>query len=324
MTKVRWGILGCGDVTEVKSGPALQKAQNSSLVAVMRRDAAKAADYAARHGVPKHYSDAQALIDDADVDAVYVATPPSSHFELALRVAAARKPCLVEKPMARVFGECQMMVGAFERAGVPLFVAHYRRAQPRFLRVRELVRSGAVGRPTSARVEHATPILRGDASTTWRVDPAVAGGGLFFDLASHALDLLDFFLGPIVSAHGEARNTGGVYAAEDVVAASFAFKSGAVGTGLWNFNAGHKADGIVITGTDGEIEVPVFSSGPIIVRTGDRTQTIAFDQIPHVHQPFIQTVVDELLGRGRCESHGQDGARTAWVMDQCVARFDLT
>ena len=291
----------------------------------MRRDAAKAADYAVRHGAAEVLRRCAGRSSTMPMLTPSTSPrPPSSHCALALRVAAARKPCLVEKPMAMNVAECERMIEAFERAGVPLFVAHYRRAQPRFLRVRELVRDGAIGRPTSARVFHAEPRFAPDATRRWRVDPAVAGGGLFFDVASHALDLLDFFLGPIVSAHGEARNTGGAYTAEDAVAACFAFESGVVGTGLWNFNASHKADGIVVSGTEGEIEVPVFSLGPIVVRAEGRTETMAFDPLPHVHQPFIQTVVDDLLGRGRCESTGRDGARTAWVMDQCVASFYRT
>src|SRR5688500_4072884 len=106
MDEIRWGIIGCGDVTEVKSGPGFQKARGSALVAVMRRDRAKAEDFARRHGVPRAYTDAEALIADPDVDAVYIATPPSSHRALALQVAAARKPCLVEKPMAMTHDEC--------------------------------------------------------------------------------------------------------------------------------------------------------------------------------------------------------------------------
>ena len=109
---IRWGIIGCGDVCEVKSGPGFQKAANSALVAVMRRDGGKAADYAKRHGVPRWYDDAEALIGDPEVDAVYVATPPGSHLEYALRVAAAGKPCYVEKPMARTHAECRRMIGA--------------------------------------------------------------------------------------------------------------------------------------------------------------------------------------------------------------------
>ncbi|MDX5436908.1 MAG: Gfo/Idh/MocA family oxidoreductase, partial [Pontibacter sp.] len=139
MQKVRWGIIGCGDVTEVKSGPAFQKIENSELVAVMRRDSAKAQDYAARHGVPKWYDSAEALIHDPDVDAVYIATPPDSHAAYTLRVAAAGKSVYVEKPMALNYTQCQEMLAACNQANVPLFIAYYRRSQPLFLKVKELL-----------------------------------------------------------------------------------------------------------------------------------------------------------------------------------------
>jgi 1,5-anhydro-D-fructose reductase (1,5-anhydro-D-mannitol-forming) len=321
MDSVRWGMIGCGDVAEVKSGPALQKASGSALVAVMRRDAAKAADYAARHGVPRHYHDADALIADPGVDAVYIATPPSSHCELALRVAHAGKPCLVEKPMALNHAECFIMVEAFEARHVPLFVAYYRRALTRFVSARELLRAGAIGKPTSIHICQFDRLLQGEAVEAWRVDPAVAGAGLFLDLASHGFDLLDYLLGPIVSVAGFATNTGGAYRAEDVTTASFLFESGVAGTGAWNFNADRNADGIVVTGSDGEMHMPVFANSALVVRKGGSEEVLPFHNPPHVHQPLIQTVVDELLGRGRCESTGRSAARASWVMDRCVARY---
>src|SRR5919112_2923363 len=196
MSTIRWGIIGCGDVTEVKSGPGFQKADGSALVAVMRRDGDEARDYARRHGVPRAYDNADALIADPEVDAVYVATPPSSHCDLALRIAAAGKPCLVEKPMARNHAECVRMVEAFRGRNLPLWVAYYRRALPRFLTVRDCLAKGGVGRVTSVHVQVTAPLLTG-AEAGWRVDPEASGGGLFFDLASHCFDLLDFLAGEI-------------------------------------------------------------------------------------------------------------------------------
>jgi predicted dehydrogenase len=318
---IRWGMIGCGAVAEVKSGPALQKAAGSSLVAVMRRDAEKAADYARRHGVPRHYDRAAALVADPEVDAVYVATPPSSHLELALLAAEAGKPCLVEKPMALCHAECVRMMEAFEARGVPLFVAYYRRALPRFLEARRLLQAGAIGTPTSAHIFQYDRLLQGDAARVWRVDPAVAGGGLFLDLASHGFDLLDFLLGPIAAVAGIAVNTGGSYSAEDLTTACFPFESGIAGTGVWNFNADRSADGIVVTGTAGELHMPVFADAPLRLVAGGRDETLPFTNPPHVHQPLVQTIVDELLGRGRCESTGRSGARASWVMEQCLSGY---
>ena len=321
MDIVRWGIVGCGDVTEVKSGPGFQKAQHSALVAVMRRDRTKAEDYARRHGVPRVHGSVQALIDDPSVDAVYVATPPSSHCEIALAAAAAGKPCLVEKPMARNYTECTRMVGAFHAARVPLWVAYYRRALPRFLLVRQLLADGVVGRPTSAHIEVLDRLAAADQTRGWRFDRSVAGAGLFFDLGSHCLDLVDFLIGPISRVAGAAINSARAYATEDVTGAAFQIGDGTVGTGIWNFNAATKRDSFAIVGSEGEIRTSVFADDDVLVRRTSGETAHPVRNPPHVHQPLIQTIVDELLGHGHCESTGESGARTSWVLDQCVEGY---
>jgi 1,5-anhydro-D-fructose reductase (1,5-anhydro-D-mannitol-forming) len=321
MDHVRWGIIGCGDVTEIKSGLGLQKAQGSSLVAVMRRNRAKAEDYARRHGVPRVYGTADELTGDPEVDAVYIATPPGTHEALALRVAAAGKPCLVEKPMARNHAECLRMIDGFRTAGVPLWVAYYRRALPRFLKIRELLANGAIGRLTSVHVQINGRLATGESAANWRFDPAQAGAGLFLDLASHCLDLLDFLVGPVTDVSGFALNTGGAYAAEDVTAAAFRFDTRVAGTGIWNFHADATTDVMTFTGSAGALTTPVFADGDVHVTTADGTEVLPLRNPPHVHQPLIQTIVDELHGRGTCDSTGDSGARTSWVMDRCIAGY---
>jgi predicted dehydrogenase len=319
MDTVRWGIIGCGDVTEVKSGPALQKASGSALVAVFRRDLEKARDYARRHGVPRVHLDADALIDDPDVDVVYIATPPSTHCELALRVAAAGKPCLVEKPMARNHEECVRMVEAFRGAGVPLWVAYYRRALPRFVFAKTLLAERAIGAVTSLHVEVMDRLAGEHAG--WRIDPAIAGAGLFFDLGSHCVDVVDYLAGRIDDVCGFAMNTGGAYEAEDVTAACFRIGGCLAGTGIWNFNAADKRDALVCIGTRGRLRLPIFADGDVVVRTLGEEVVHHFRNPPHVHQPLIQTIVNELKGEGLCESTGESGARASWVLDRCVAGY---
>jgi predicted dehydrogenase len=315
---VRWGIIGCGEVTEVKSGPGFQKAEGSELAAVMRRDGAKARDYARRHGVPRWYDDADDLINDPSVDAVYVATPPSSHCALALRVAGAGKPCLVEKPMALNHRECLRMLDAFADRRLPLWVAYYRRALPRFLRVRECLRDGAIGRLTSVHVAVTAPLLAGNDAAAWRVDPSIAGAGLLFDLASHSFDLLDFLVAPITRISAVAVNTGRTYAAEDVTTAAFEFSTGSAGSAVFNFNASSKSDVMTFTGSQGEIETPIFSDTDVVVRRAEGATVYDIRNPPHVHQPLIQSMVDELEGRGACPSTGESAARTSLVLDECV------
>lgn len=326
MEMVRWGMIGCGEVTENKSGPGFYKAENSALVAVMARNRDKAVDYAKRRGVARVYERAADLIQAPEVDAVYVATPPSSHLELGLMVAAAGKPCLMEKPMAMNYAECVRMNDAFRSHGVPLFVAYYRRALPRFLKVRQLLNGGAIGTVTAVHItvskRLAAPAMSAsERAKQWRFDPTIAGAGLFLDLGSHSIDLLDFLLGRITRVCGYAVNTGHAYMAEDVTVACFEFESAIVGTGIWNFNADHAGDGIVFTGSDATLYTPVFTDGDIVLRRKEAEETFVFRNPPHVHQPLIQSVVNHLHGRGQCESTGESGARASWAMDQCIATF---
>lgn len=324
MRTIRWGIIGCGDVTEVKSGPGFQKADHSDLVAVMRRRGELARGYAERHGVPRWYDNAAALINDTEVDAVYIATPPSSHKEYTLMSAAAGKPAYVEKPMALNFAECEEMIAACAHGGVPLFVAYYRRGLPRFLKIKELVDSGAIGDVRFVRLTFYQPMAPEDqdpGKQTWRVDPAVGGGGRFVDLASHMLDFLDYALGPIVEVQGLAANQAGKYKAEDIVTGTFRFASGVQGVGIWCFTAFENRDITEIVGTDGKISFSTFDAQPLTLTTREGATEFSFDYPQHIAQPLIQTVVDELNGIGNCPSTGPTAARTSWVMDQMIKTF---
>jgi predicted dehydrogenase len=324
MNTIRWGIIGCGNVTEVKSGPGFQKAQNSSLVAVMRRNGQLAQDYAQRHGVPKWYDNGQALIDDSDVDAIYVATPPSSHKAYTIMAAEAGKPVYVEKPMAMNFGECQEMIDACREAGVSLFVAYYRRSLARFLKIKELIDSGAIGDVhfvSIALYQAVRPQELDSSNLPWRVLPEIAGGGIFVDLAAHQLDFLDYVLGPIVEVQGLAGNQAGHYPAEDIVTGTWRFESGVQGAGAWCFNAFETVDRTEIVGSKGRISYSTFGSEPVLLTTRNGDSEFAIDYPAHIQQPLIQTVVDDLLGVGRCPSSGESGARTSWVMDEMLAGY---
>lgn len=324
MKKVRWGIIGCGNVTEMKSGPALQKAENSELVAVMRRNGDLARDYAERHSVPKWTDDAQALIDDADVNAIYVATPPSSHMMYTCRAARAGKAVYVEKPMGMNYAECREMIDVCRRASVSLFVAYYRRALARFLKIKDLLDTGVIGKPrfvTITLYEPARTHYGGAGELPWRVLPEIAGGGIFVDLASHQLDFLDYLLGPIQEAQGYAGNQAGQYPAEDIVSGSFLFESGVQGSGNWCFNAFDEMDHTEIVGDKGRISYSTFNAKPVVLTTAVGSNEFTIDYPAHIQQPLIQTVVDDLLGKGHCPSTGENGGRANWVMDQMLAGY---
>jgi len=323
MKTIRWGMIGCGDVAEVKSGPGFYKADHSSLVAVMRRNGALAADYARRHGVVRWTEDADAIIEAADVDAVYIATLTDSHREYTLRCARAGKPVYVEKPMAMRHAECMEMIEACRNAGVPLWVGYYRRALPRFLKVRDLVEDGAVGpvRIVVSRQLSRAPKLGNGEPLPWRIDPAKSGGGFFFEAVCHTFDFLDFVFGPIEEARGFASNQSGAYRAEDTVAAAYRFRSGAEGCGTWCYAAGEDYEMNEIIGERGRLLFSTSQPVPIRLIRGDKVEDFPLGDPPHVHQPLIETIVAELNGSGYCPSTGISAARTAWVMDQILEPF---
>lgn len=324
MKTIHWGIIGAGDVCEKKSGPAFYKIENSALSAIMRRDEAKAKDFARRHAVPKYYIDAKELINDPGIDAIYVATPPHLHKEYAIMAMEAGKPVYVEKPMAMDYAECEMMNKVSEQTNQKLFVAFYRRALPYFIKVKSLIDEQYIGKILTVTVTHHVEAKESDLNRenhTWRVDKKIAGEGYFYDLAPHTLDILDFLLGEIESARGYSRNMGGYYDAKDTISAIFKFKSGVLGTGQWCFVAsGHSVqDTIEIKGTKGIITFGTFDFSPIEIESDEKTGSYNFFRPEHIQQPLIQTIVDELRGVGQCPSTGISGARTSRVMDMILA-----
>lgn len=315
-------MIGCGNVTEKKSGPAFSKIPNSSLVAVMGRSAEKAADYAQRHGVPKWYTNVDELINDPEVNAIYIATPPDVHLDYATRAMKAGKAVYVEKPMARNAAECEAMNQVSRQTGVPLFVAYYRRTLPYFVKLKELIDQKVIGDIRLVMVQiHYNPYaeeIGEDARPRWRVDPAISGGGHFHDLASHQFDFLEYVLGPIKLAQGISRNQAGLYEADDITVANFEFESGVLGTGSWCYtlNPEQRLDESQLIGSKGKITFSFFERFTIKVETADSTDEYLIPYPEHVQQPLIETIVQQLRGEGQCPSTGETGARANTIMDQ--------
>lgn len=323
MKTVKWGIIGCGDVTEVKSGPALMNSEHSEVVAVMRRSGELAKDYARRHHVPKWYDDAKALIDDPEVNAVYIATPPKFHEAYTLMAAKAGKHVYVEKPMARNYEECERMIKACDEAGVKLYVAYYRRALPRYLKVKELIEEGLIGDVQYVSIQYLDVITEEEYSESkpWRVIPDIAGGGKFLDLGSHTLDLFDYMMGPIEVTGGFAANTGQAYEAEDLVTLMGLIDGHIPLHGTWAFNSFRREDMNEIVGTKGKIQFSTFGSEPIRWITQDRIRSFDIVNPRHVQTHLIETIIDDLLGKAKAPSTGVTGARTNKVMDTVIKEY---
>lgn len=322
MKKISWGMIGCGDVTEVKSGPAFNKVTNSKLVAVMRRDTEKAKDYAQRHGVPKWYDDADSLINDDEVNAIYIATPPAFHEEYAIAAINAGKPVYIEKPMAMDYVSANMIAKLAKEKNVKVSVAHYRRGQPLFNKVKQLLSEKTIGEVRFAKLEFYKKSLNKEAlqipKVAWRVNPQIAGGGLFHDIAPHPLDLMYWFFGDIEKAHGYSVNQSKKYPADDIVSGNILFRSGVIFNGLWCFNVAEEnvKDLCEIQGSEGLMRFPIFEHKKIEIITNGKRKEILFEPLKHVQQPLIQKVVNYFLDKGPNPTPAEEGAIVMKLLDE--------
>lgn len=319
---VRWGIIGCGDVTEKKSGPAYQLVDGFELHAVMRRNSELAQDYAQRHKVPKWYDNADALISDPDIEAIYIATPPDSHEHYALKTAEAGKICCIEKPMAPDAASCLRVVNAFEYHELPLFVAYYRRCLPRFETIRSWINEGEIGVPRHVSWIFSRPPSKEDISDeyNWRTDKKVAFGGYFDDLASHGLDLFCHYFGAVVKAAGFSINQLGLYSAMDSVTGSWVHSSDVTGNGAWNFGADTVQDRVEILGSTGSIRFSMFGDEAVILEQNGLLSKHMLKHHKHIQFHHVLMMRDHLSGKASHPSSGKTAAHTAWVMDQVLGK----
>jgi predicted dehydrogenase len=325
MKAIKWGFIGCGEVTEKKSGPAFSLVEDSTVVAVMSRSADKARSYAQRHGIKRWYTDPQALLDDPEVNAVYIATPPSTHATFAIMAMKAGKPVYVEKPMAANYEDCCRINRISLTTGMPCFVAYYRRYLDYFQRVKQLVNSGAIGTVVNVQIRFAVPPRDLDYNSRnlpWRAQPDIAGGGYFYDLAPHQIDLLQEMFGPIIEAEGYTANRGGLYETEDSVSACFRFSNGVPGSGSWCFVAHESAkeDSVQIIGDKGSISFSVFTYAPIKLYTPTGCEEIRVENPTYVQLPLIRNVVQHLQGNAICTCDCVSATSVNWVVDRILGK----
>ncbi len=340
---IGWGIIGCGDVADRKSGAAFNLVPGSRLVSVMRQNGAAAEAFARRHGAARWTTDAQAVIQHPDVHAVYVATPPAHHLEYAMAVAAAGKACLLEKPAGRSLAEFQQIYSGFRAAGLPLFVSYYRRHLPRFRKVKELIDSGALGAIVSIDYRMTKP----SREKGWALDVARSGGGHFYGLAGHMLDLFDDWFGALEYTGSSVTNAIPRHTTEDSVSLSFSTAGGAVGSGLWNFAASGSGDQLVIDGVRGRITMRGTSvDKPVRVEfehharirlcktRGERAyqklryrlglparQRYRFDKVARPHLPLIADITQRLAAGEEIRDSGDAGLRTAQLVDRVLSPY---
>lgn len=323
---IRWGIIGCGDVTEVKSGPAYTKTDGFDLIAVMRRNSEKVKDYARRHGIKKYFTNGSDLINDSEVDAVYIATPPDTHKYYALKVAEAGKPCCIEKPLSPSYKDSLAILETFTNREIPLFVAYYRRSLPRFNQVSTWLNNKEIGEVRHIYWHLSKAPFEQDLSGeyNWRTDPNVAPGGYFDDLASHGLDLFTYLLGNIKDVFGISHNQQHLYAVDDAFSACWLHENGVTGSGFWNFGCASSEDRVEIFGSKGKIQFSVFGESPLLLNSDTLNREVFIEHPENIQLHHVQNMKKQLFGENyEHPSNGLTATHTSWVMDKILGKINM-
>lgn len=218
---IRWGILSTANIGRAAVIPAIQASRNGQVIAVASRDVQKGADFAARMGIARSYGSYEALLDDPEIDAVYIPLPNSLHCDWTVKAAQAGKHILCEKPLALIVTQCLEMDAAAREHGVLLMEAFMYSFHPRTEKVIELVRAGAIG-----------PLRMIQSSFTFRVTrpdnirlQADLGGGSLMDVGSYCVNICRTLAGeePVeVQAVAHWTNSG----VDDQMMGSLRFASG--------------------------------------------------------------------------------------------------
>ena len=317
---INWGMIGCGDVTEVKNGPGLYQAEHSRLLGITNRTRSKAESWVERHGAGKVYDSVEELLSDPEIDIVYIATTPDCHKDLAIACAEAGKHCYVEKPIALSYEEAEEIQRAFEKSGTKIFVAHYRRGMSRYRKIKRLLEEGAIGKVRGMqmlRTQKQTEQDRlPDDQKPWRLRSNVSGGGYFFETEIHMLDLIDFLVGAPAEFTLVQSNETGYYEAADTVSLSLKTETGVMVSGLWCYATDVEQDRTVIYGDKGAISYQYsFNDGPIRLETADGIQEFTPFLHPNVGTEQIQDIVNDLLGKGSCSSTLEAAMRALKITD---------
>lgn len=321
MKNVNWGMIGCGQVTEVKSGPGLYKSENSNLVGVYNVDYDLTLDYIKRHNIEKAYKTVDELLNDPAVDVVYVATPPKFHFQYAMDILHAGKIPYIEKPVATNYEQCLEIKALSEKLQIPVYAAFYRRGVEKFLKIKELLDNKEIGDIRYVYVTQIMPVEDSELDRTklpWRVIPAISGGGKFLDMGVHVLDVLVMFFGNIERMEGIVTNQGGYYDADDTVMGTFQFENGIAGTGTWCYVADKNINEVQIVGEKGRITYDGLSAKRFTLEKDGKVDTFHFEEPEHASMPYQQAIVNELIGKEKSEANFEQAINTVKITDMIL------
>ena len=316
MEKLRWGLIGCGDISRKRVAPAIKALEQCELVAVARANHTLAESFTQEFSAKRWYKNLQDLITDVEINAVYIATPVYLHKEQTIAAAKAGKHVLCEKPMALHAKDCELMIETCKEHNVSLGIAYYRHFYPVIARLKDIILSGEIGEPVLVEVQAFEWFHRKPGEPRyWLLEKKLSGGGPMMDFGCHRIEVLQHLFGSVKDIQAQLFNVHFKREVEDTAYASLLFKNHTQAIIRVTHAAFEARDTLDIFGTKGTIHIPVLNNGTMIVKTekGERTE----NHPPHqnVHQPLIEDFTNALLENITPVVDGQIGKEVNLILD---------
>ncbi len=312
--KLHWVLAGIGDIARKRVIPAIQSEPRSILYGFVTRDPAKAREFPDT----KSWTTIEEAVADPAVDAVYISLPVALHASATITALRAGKHVLCEKPMAFDFAQAQQMVSEARTSGRFLGVSYYRRLYPKLIRAKHLIAEGAIGRPLLAEANCHSWL--DTAGRDWLRDPALAGGGPLYDIASHRIDAMHFLFGKVERAIGLLSNAVHRLGVEDSATVLMQLPGGVHAAVDVRWNSHILRDQFRIIGEDGEINLDPLNSPDLRVTTRSDSRVEHLPPHANLHYPLVENFVDAVLANdpARLACPAEQGAWVDWTIEQVV------
>ena len=321
MEKLRWGLIGCGDISRKRVAPAIKDLDQCELVAVARANYTKAESFTKEFSAKRWYKEWQDLINDDEIDAVYLATPVYLHAEQTIAAAKAGKHVLCEKPMALNAKYCERMIETCKEHNVTLGVAYYRHFYPVINRVKEIISSGEIGEPTVVEIQAFEWFDRKPGEPRyWLLEKEKSGGGPMMDFGCHRIEVLQHLFGKVKEIQSQLFNIHFNREVEDTAYVSLLFENNTQAIIRVTHAAYEARDTLDIFGTKGSIHIPVLNGGAITIKTEKDERTENHPPNKNVHQPLIEDFTNAVLENRTPVVNGYVGREVNLILDDIYNR----
>ena len=298
--KIKWGIIGCGDVVNRLLKDSLSVKNKSEVLSVMSIDVNEAKNFAKKHKILNYTNSVKDIVNNKNINAIYIACPPNKHFEYIIKCSQNKKLILCEKPLVLSSYQLRKIINTCKKNKTALITCFYRRYQKKFLFIKKI--SKKIGKILYFKIYHlhkpeshpTAPIYRNKKNKIpWRFDKKISGGGNFFDMGTHYLDMINFLLGRIKYISSYYDNFEKLYDVEDTLSLNIKLENNIVGTGLWSSISPFDEELFEIYGSKGKLSFSLNNSDKIVLKTKNKTKKYFISLTKPYHKPLSNFVINK-------------------------------